>query len=128
MKKFFLYLFLIIFLINLSNAVTVVNITSCGQTINQAYIGGSGTQYHLIQDISISGSTCLTITGNDTYLDGQGYKITGNNLGGTKGIFSKGYSFGIYKNLNIQNFDIVFQLEKSKNNSLININSSNNNN
>lgn len=61
-------------------------ITSCGTTLNM------GITYNLMNNISSSG-TCLTVVNSNSFIQGNGYNITGNING--QGSSSNGYNINI---------------------------------
>ena len=63
----------------------------------------AGITYTLLQNVSIDGDTCFTISTANVTLDCAGFSITGNNTASTKAVYSDQYNTTI-KNCVISNF------------------------
>jgi len=86
-KRIILLVFIIVFSINLSNA---INVNSCTD------LSTTGGSYILTDSISTS-RTCLNITANNVILDFDGYNITGDNTGADYAVYSS------FSNITIKN-------------------------
>ncbi len=78
----------------------------------------AGQTYSLGQNVSISGSTCFTISAQNITLNCNGYSITGNNSTSTYGVYSTQFNTTI-KNCQIRNFSYGIMFEGSSSSSRI---------
>ncbi|MDB4303961.1 hypothetical protein N9934_04160, partial [Desulfosarcina sp.] len=84
-------------------------------------LGAANTVYTLTNDVSISGSTCFTITAQNVTLNCSGFSVTGDNTSATNAVYSTQYNTTI-QNCNIDNFDDSIYFDGATNGLIENVN------
>ena len=90
----------------------------CGMTFS------ANAVYNMSGNLSINGSTCLTVNKSNVTIDCNGYSISGNNTPGTSGIYAGNSKSIIIKNCNIYNMDYAIFFSYVNDSNMTNINAS----